>query len=415
MAFNAATQWEFQTTGDNTNGGGFFNATPGTSVDLALANTPVTFTDLVIDATTNTKITSALRPFTMADAGNIINITSGTGFTVQRVQIVSVDGSNVATCDKAVGTVASIDGNGKMGGALAVPTDALFDLVVRDNTVHIKYGTYTLTDTIYPTSSGIFANPIRCIGYKTTRLDMPVGNDRPTIACGAYSFYGNNGWVLDSLIFAGTAEDMFAPQGYLIVRNIKATNSSSTANRYAIKLAAASCKLFCCEGISTNGYGIGGTAEQIGIIQCYCHDSAWGLYHTGSYSNIVNCISESNTTGALYLGAAASSYVIGNTLFGSDGKTGTGILMSSGGYASIMLGNIITGFTTGINRSSGSVSALLLLIDQSNFYNNTTDVSNVVKGSNCIALDPAFADAANGDFTPGDNMKLDIDWTKMGL
>lgn len=72
--------------------------------------------DLVIDATTATKVTSAAIPFTVADIGNALHLTSGLGFIVQWVTVVSISGST-ATCDKTLGTLSSTGGIGALGGA----------------------------------------------------------------------------------------------------------------------------------------------------------------------------------------------------------------------------------------------------------------------------------------------------------
>lgn len=69
-----------------------------------------TYTDLTIDASDNTKATSAANPFTDEDVGSFLNVTSGAGFTVQRVGIVSVAGG-VATFAAALGTTSSSGGN----------------------------------------------------------------------------------------------------------------------------------------------------------------------------------------------------------------------------------------------------------------------------------------------------------------
>jgi len=82
-ALNAATNWEIRQAGSDTNGGGF---TLGVSSISSK-------TDLAVDATTNTKVTSAGYGFTFADAGRWINITAGTGFTIGYYQILSVSGS----------------------------------------------------------------------------------------------------------------------------------------------------------------------------------------------------------------------------------------------------------------------------------------------------------------------------------
>lgn len=68
------------------------------------------YTDLVIDGTTNTKVTSAGRPFTSADVNNFINVANGvTGFTPGRYQITAVV-AGVATLSAAVGTLSTTGG-----------------------------------------------------------------------------------------------------------------------------------------------------------------------------------------------------------------------------------------------------------------------------------------------------------------
>lgn len=67
--------------------------------------------DLVIDAVTNTKVTSATRPFDSDDAGGVLVVQGGTGFTAGTYNISSVAG-NVATLSAAVGTTGSTGGYG---------------------------------------------------------------------------------------------------------------------------------------------------------------------------------------------------------------------------------------------------------------------------------------------------------------
>src|SRR5579859_3451220 len=91
----------------NTTAGCATTASPtgGTwGMDDSQSATPViAFTDMVIDGTTNTKFTSALNPVGPHMVGNLILVTSGTGFTVQRTQVLSVSGTT-ATCYAALGT-----------------------------------------------------------------------------------------------------------------------------------------------------------------------------------------------------------------------------------------------------------------------------------------------------------------------
>jgi hypothetical protein len=166
MAFASSVAWEVRSTGSDTNGGGFdaVSGVPGTDRSQQDA-AQTTYTDLVIDGTTNTKCTSAAFPFAAADVGNIINITSGTGFTVQRVQILSVSGVT-ATCDKSLGTLGSTGGNGKLGGGLATLA-AAFTLVVAQNSVYVKAATYSQTAALAAPTVQFYL-----VGYNTSHTDL---------------------------------------------------------------------------------------------------------------------------------------------------------------------------------------------------------------------------------------------------
>ena len=152
MALSASTVWEVRAGGTATGGGGFVSGGGGTDYSQQDA-VHSTRTDIVIDAATNTDITSASDNFASDDVGNIINITSGTGFTTGRYEIVSVS-SGVATLDRAVGTVGSTGGNGVLGGAMTI-TDANLSDVVAGNKVWIKAdATHSPGQEISPGNSG---------------------------------------------------------------------------------------------------------------------------------------------------------------------------------------------------------------------------------------------------------------------
>ena len=175
MAITGPTIWEVRTTGNAANGGGYDAALGG--VDYSQQNAAqVAYTDLVIDATTNTKCTSAATPFTSNHIGNIINITGGTGFTVQRVQVVSVAAA-VATCDKSLGTLSSTGGTGNLGGALINPVDA--DAVYAPgNVIYVESGSYAAhTSTKTFTADGsVGVGNISYIGYPSggSRTDQDI-------------------------------------------------------------------------------------------------------------------------------------------------------------------------------------------------------------------------------------------------
>lgn len=79
------------------------------------------YSDLLIDGTTNTKVTSAAHPFTSAMVGNSINVLNGPGFIVQTVNILSVTGVT-ATVNTSLGTLGSGSGVGVLGGPKGLST-----------------------------------------------------------------------------------------------------------------------------------------------------------------------------------------------------------------------------------------------------------------------------------------------------
>lgn len=128
----------------------------------------ISFTDLVIGGT-NTTFTSAANPVGVNFIGNVLSVNSGTGFTVQRVAIVSTSGT-VATCDKALGTASSTGGTGNLGGALATLDTAYAATPspatdVNPNIIHLKDGTYSRTSTL------TFSHNAQVVGYGTSHND----------------------------------------------------------------------------------------------------------------------------------------------------------------------------------------------------------------------------------------------------
>src|ERR1041385_243007 len=99
--------FEVRHAGDNTYPGCFKEGASGT--DFTMNAGSYTFTDLVIDGATNTKVTSASHNFVAADVGNCMRINYGTGFTTGVFEIVSV-ASNAATLDRSAGTLGSTGG-----------------------------------------------------------------------------------------------------------------------------------------------------------------------------------------------------------------------------------------------------------------------------------------------------------------
>ncbi len=406
-AFHANTQWEYDTaTGNDANGGGYVILLPNTGTDMTYpTSSPQAFTDWVIGAVDNTTATSVAHAFTTADVGNIANITAGTGWTVQRAQIISVAGV-IATFDKALGTAASIGGTGNLGGAFALPSDALLELGVAGNTHWIKSGTYTLGGALSIAAAGSAALPINLTGYITNRTTVTNGTDRPTIAGGtnAMAFAGIN-WKIKNIIFTTTHTNGVNPgTNYLIIENCKITQSGA-ANKYGIYVTGSYIRIINNEIISTSGYGIGCGGNYVRILGNYIHDSNIGIYTlTGVHVIAAFNIIDTMATGGILNGATYDNQTFWyNTIYGAETPAaGSYGLSLADGESMFIFGNIIYGWETPITLTA---NALNNYMDYNVLYNNTNAVNNITLGPNDIATNPTFTDAPNGNFTVGTNMK----------
>lgn len=275
MAITGTTVWEVRTTGNAANGGGYDAALGGTDYSQQNA-AQVAYTDLVIDATTNTKCTSAGNPFTSNHVGNIINVTGGTGFTVQRVQVVSV-AAGVATCDKSLGTLGSTGGTGNLGGALANPVDA--DAVYAPgNLIYVQSGTYaahTATKT-FTCDGSLAGGDIWFIGY-------PVGG-------GSRSNQDVTESSMPVFTSATNSVDIFTTNAanFLGFKNFKLTHTAATRGK----------------GFTN---GTSGTSNATRFVNCITDGCSWGFYFGNGATTttvgvtLVNCTVRNGTSGGITL------------------------------------------------------------------------------------------------------------------
>lgn len=397
-------------TAGNVNGGGFNSARGGTDYTLQDA-AQVHSTDGVSTASTN--FTSVTGGFTDAMKGNFLHLTAATGTpTVGWYEIVSVTDANTIVLDRVSGTYTLADFY--IGGAMSLNStldDDFFEIVHAPDgsTVYIKSGSYTLGESMLTTGGGSSTAPVQVLGYNATRGDNPTGADRPTIDCTAsFSIATGIGdyWIFKNLILTGGSSQVLWSDGIgglgNIYENLKITNTSGTANRTAL-LGGGGGLVINCELVSTNGYGlrVDGTVR---VIVNYIHDSVIGIYNaSGGITGIFNII-ESCSTAAIQLGSAENDHnFFYNTLYGAETPAGIGFhLPTTTSIRCRFVGNIIYGFTTGASGGSNTTSNFW---DYNDFYNNTTDRTNVTAGDNDLAVDPQFTAAASGDFSIGTNLK----------
>ena len=170
MSLPNATAWEVRVTGADTNGGGYTNLVPGTSVDYSQqAAAQLSPTDLA--CANSTTLTSAVGGFTASMQGNLIQIAGGTNFTAGFYQIVAYTNSNTVALDRnpTSGAAATL-GTGAIGGALATPGKA-FAAMLGSNICWIQQGVYSLPAVLPALAGGGSGAPVCVFGYKAIRGD----------------------------------------------------------------------------------------------------------------------------------------------------------------------------------------------------------------------------------------------------
>jgi hypothetical protein len=340
-------------------------------------NTIYTYTDLVIDATTNTKVTSAGHPFSIEQVGNIISITSGTGFTVQRVTVLSVT-AGVATCDKSLGTLGSTGGNGKMGGQLAsVGLAGSLVGTLSGQCVFIRSGNYNITSATTNISGGCFSQTsgyCRMEGFETYYCDL---GDTPKL-------------IAASSINTFTVITMSGTTSFTIA-NIDVNCTSYTSSRAfniaiasAIKLVARNCTnsgivisnntgwtVDCtATGCTTAGAGISITTASP-LIGCAAYANSVHGFSASNASSFAYCIAANNTgattdgfNGGSSLGFVHNCTAYGNGRHGfnfggaaSDGKFFNCVAEGNGGWGFTATGGVSATFRScaTYNNTSGGI------------------------------------------------------------
>lgn len=393
-------------TAGNVNGGGFNSARGGTDYTLQ-DGAQESKTDGA--STASTTFTSATATFTDAMKGNFLHLTAATGTpTVGWYEIVSVTNATTVVLDRVSGTYTL--GTFYVGGAMSMAStldDEFFEIFIAGSTVWVKTGTYTSVEGISVANDATAALPVNIIGYNSARDDNPTGANRPTLAFGASaSVFNGQYYSFKNLIITTTTNAGFeVSQGNCLV-NVKITNSSGTANAPALGIGgAATGGVFAinCEFVATGGDAVR-ASDTTCLVGCYIHDSVKGVRISSSTGTmLINNIIESCTTAIDILSASSEHYFFNNTLYGAETPAGTGFnLPTTTVTKTRFIGNIIYGFTTGVNAGTNVGSNFW---DYNNFYNNTTDRTNVTAGDNDLAVDPQFTDAAGGDFSIGTNLK----------
>jgi len=392
MAISTTAVWEMRNGGDNTNGG-FYRSDAGTTDYSQQDTAQLSLTDLASDGA-GTGISSATGGFTAAMVGNGFRIESTGTFTAGWYEITAYTDTNNVTIDRSAGATKS-GGAGKVGGAVALPTDALLETFSPGNTLWVEAGTYTFTGSVALSKSGAQNNHIRIIGYNTTRGDDPVGTDAPLFAFGAYSFTSGFYWDLHHLRATGTGTFLFKVYNGCIITDLDGETTSGASTSAPINMAGAAL-LLRCYSKSASGCGVYATAAY-GVAQdCYFYDSARGGYTTQFAVTFNSCVADSCTTG-FEVGNVCR--VTNSTIYNAT----TGIKSGAANFGQYFFDNIFDTCTLGIEATGANYR----LLSGNNFYNCTTRVSAAYleEGYGFTTDDPAFTNAPGGDLSTGASMQ----------
>lgn len=428
MAISTSSVWEFRSaaTANNVNGGFFVTGASGT--DYSQQNAAQYALTGVTSAGAGNVILTASAANAMV--GNGIHTVSGTNFTNNSwFEITSVVAGVSITCSTnaagaSISTGVGATGVMNVGGAISLNStldDDVFESMAAGNTVWMV-GAFTLGETVSVTLAGGTSNPIKVIGYQTTRGDNPTVANRPTISTGAFAFTLGAGWDIYNLNNNGISTPILGTGAGGKIVNCKALNKSTTASRVAITLGSDS-TMFDCEAISYLGLGVdlGGA-----VIGSYIHHCANGidLPNSNSASTVTNNIISSCKTATISNLTAQTglSIITGNTLYGAEDKYGIGMNLPTTAVDKFFANNIIYGFVTGVTHADTQTNGY---DDYNNYFNNTNDVSAAgqwQKGANDIAVNPSFTNVTQllgtaGAFAAGGSKLIDTtkDFIALGV
>lgn len=407
MAIAGDTVWELRSgaTAGNVNGGGFSAiqavASGGTGVDYSQQNgAQYSLTGLTSAGAGNVILTASAA----ADMqGNLIHITAGTNFNVGWYTINSVVAGVSLTCStngasQSVASGIGAAGTGEIGGAIslgAANDDAVFEATAVANIMWMKAGTYTLGGVVSIARSSSAANPIMVFGYNTTRGDNPKGTNvngltRPIIDSGANNFTVGAQWLWKYVEFTSASISGLIPGTRSNYEYCKMLNTTTTDFRSAIAPSVGSA-FYMCEIQSYRGYGVLTSSASVLLLNCYIHDSRYGVANNQASAPIyvVNCVFRNiNVDSARMVGATTYKVYLINCTFHGCNNTGQALNHPTGNANAALTGSNISNFATGVLVTDATQG---MLDEYNNYFDNTTDVTLWTKGTGDVAVDPGFA------------------------
>ncbi len=394
--------------------------TSGTwTVDYSQSTTTrFAFTDLA--TVTTTTFTSAAKPIGKNMVGNIVSITSGTGWNVVSWEVSSVTGTTgTATGFSSGSTIAthpSTGGTGSLGGAYASPGEAA-SLKVASNMVFLQSGTYSIASATPNVATGIVSDNGGANGlpgvweaYQTIRSDRA-----------ARAVLQVAGGITSVTVFALTVN-------HSVIVGIEVDGqSNSTVRGFSIGGSTAAlntlmrCKALNC---TNGGFVVTSGAVQHKFCQATgCATASGGFVDGGLVCHYLGCESWANTVSGFIITASHSRCIMclsySNTGASSDGFA---VSLSAGLIDCVTYGNGRAGF----NITAGAVTNFVNCVAEGNTdkgwlsagatqssecflyncagYNNSVDYDTAIPRQNIVGFvaqsaGSFFTNAASGDFS----------------
>lgn len=391
MAISAASVFEIQTGGNDTNGGGFVAGASGTDYSQVAAKRTGTGTDdSTTDAVANgtTTLTSATANFGTSIVGNIISLSGGTGALAQTWrQVVSRTNATTIVLDASVAAGTGITMN--IGGALASPGGAGLVPLVSQNIIWLKAGTYSVTSTTNNVANGLFSKGVRLRvqGYQTTRGDFT--GTRPLVqASGAITNFtlmscsGGGSYFtnieFDGALKTGSKAALIRGGFYeCIFRNcvgnaITASTIAQCINCYFTgntgQAASGAISFYGCVATGNTATPFSSAGEVFERCIAYANTGATtdGFNPTAENVKVINCVAYGNGRHGFNMSSTSGSINI-NCI--AEGNTGTGFLLGSNeGY---LFTNAYYNNGTNVNLSTAQLSFNLNgILGTSSFFTN---------------------------------------------
>ena len=400
MALANTTVWEMRANGDATNGGGFYDRDPGTSVDYSQQDAAeLSLTDLACVAASTT-LTSATGGFTAAMAGNIVYIASGTNALVGWYEITAYSDTNTVTIDRTCASGGDMSAaSGKVGGAYAFGgsnEDSYIENCWCAGVASVVWiandGTHTLSQTV---SLPFISNKgVSVYGYNTSRGDDPTGDNRPLLAMQTYSWTANYlSMYMSGVRITGSANYLLSFMlTTSILYNCKITHTGLHS------AVASTAFLLNCHIISSSNHAWYGAINACGFVSgCLIEQTSRLASSIGlrEVEGITGCIVRGFTTGVRGK-QNGGSVIEGCVLYDN-----TNSVLVATNY-SIIIRNSIS--HTGTNFLTGESNAgAKAVVDHCCVYNITNDEAANFTGTqyaiNKVTSDPGLTEPANGDFS----------------